>query len=253
MRKFVLIVCAAAALAGVGDAAQAVTIGFTRITNNGSPDIAAQLTAELVDLGSGQIKFTFMNDLPAPATPVASHITKILFENGGGSLGALTGLLDADDGAGGDPNVDFSAPANNGVLPGGNGPPVNFVAAPRLSADADSPAGTGGNGVDVGETLGIFFSLAPFAAFSQVTGDLADGGLRIGMHVQGITGSNGFSDGFISTIVTPGDDDDDDDETTTDDEELIPAPMPEPVTAVMGLLGGAALALAASRRRRPGR
>ena len=93
------------ALAMAATSAQAVTIlSFVNISANSVGDAAigeAQLSVAISDAGGGLVLFHFMNSGPA-----ASSITDVYFDDG--SLLAIAGLIDADDGVGGDPGVDFT-------------------------------------------------------------------------------------------------------------------------------------------------
>ncbi|NUN98546.1 MAG: PEP-CTERM sorting domain-containing protein, partial [Candidatus Omnitrophica bacterium] len=74
-----------------------------------------------------------------------------------------------------------------------------------------------------GEWLGVGFNLLSGKTFADVLADIADGDLRIGIHVQGFR--NGGSESFVNNGV-----------------------VPEPAT--VGLLAAGLLSLAAGRRRR---
>lgn len=107
-------------------AVQAVPISFFCITNNNAGDCTigeTQLGVELSSFGIGsganggdEVLFTFTNTGPDQSTT-----SEIYFDDG--SLLGIAGLIDADEGIGGDPNVDFSQGAN---------PPTCQAATPSL-------------------------------------------------------------------------------------------------------------------------
>lgn len=207
------------------------TFGFKAITNNetASVDIAeAQFFVDLIDTGvSGEVRFDFSN-----VGPDRSVIGQIYFEEFSDPLAStfklfdgFLGLIDADNG--GDAGVDFSQdipnnPNGNNTpnLPSANSAIPPFEATLGFAADADSPAGFGGNSIDPGETLGILFSLVDGLTVADVKDalDLAILDptkigtealtLRIGIHGQGF--ANGKSEALINSLppTTPGGDPD---------------------------------------------
>ena len=174
---------------------QAQTFSFMNITNNSAVDAGigeAQLSVDVTAVG-GQVLFTFNN-----SGPLASSITQIYFDDG-----SLLGQVSIDDS---DPGVLFSAGAGP-VLPGGETVLPPFVVTVAFSASAD--AGMGGvqaHGVNPGESVGILFSLQGGQTFADVLADLADGSLRIGIHVQGydLGGSESFvNNGPVNGVPEP--------------------------------------------------
>jgi hypothetical protein len=102
------------------------------------------------------------------------------------------------------------------MLPGGN--TISFDE--DFSAGANAPAPM--NGWEAGESGTFLFSVDAGVMFSDIQNALADGSLRIGLHVIETGEDNQFSD----TFVTDGD---------------MPV-IPEPATVsllLMGLAGGA--------------
>lgn len=178
-------------LAGAGLAlpAQAVTLDFDCITNLNASSCAAgeaQLSVEVLedDLGA---RFVFTND-----GPVASSITDVYFDDG-----TLLGIAAIDNG----PNVSFSQDASPPNLPGGNNASPPFEVTAGFSADSDAPVLA--NGVNPGESLAILFYLQGTGTFADVLEELADGRLRIGLHVQGFGGSGGGSESFVNLPTVP--------------------------------------------------
>jgi len=171
-------------------AAFSVELGFTNITNNNPTDAAngeAQLAVEAVCPVNGntnQVSFTFTNTGTA-----AMSITDVYFEDG-----TLLGIASITDGTG----VDFEQNASPGDLPGGNNATPPFSATAGFTADSEPP--TQPNGVNPGETLTIVFDLQAGLDCDDVLSALnlggADGGLRIGIHVQGFAG--GGSESFVN-------------------------------------------------------
>ena len=172
-----------------------VTYSFDCITNSIAGDAAigeAQLFVEVSDAGGGQVLFTFIN-----IGPEASSICDVYFDDG--TLLGITGLIDADDGIGGDLGVDFSQFATPSELPGGNEISPEFITTAGFSVDSDQPVQP--MGVNPGESLGILFDLQGSLLYSDVLTDLENGDLRIGIHVQGF--ASGSSESFVNNGVIP--------------------------------------------------
>jgi hypothetical protein len=171
-----------------------VIYSFDQITNNGSPDASGQLQVSVDEAGAGQVTFTFTN-----LGPVASSITDIYFDDG-----SLLSIASITDGAG----VDFEPGASPGNLPGGTA--IDFNATSGFTADSESP--TQPNGVNPGETVTITFNLIAGQDYQDVIDALAlagdnpgvdvEGGLRIGIHVQGYEG--GGSESFVNHVPDGG-------------------------------------------------
>ncbi len=214
--SLVLTLSLALGVLSVGSA-HAVSVGFDNISGNNAVDAAigeAQLFVDVTDPGGSQVLFTFFNTGPA-----ASSITDIYFDDG--DLMGSASLIDADEGIGGDPGVDFTEPASPGNLPSANNASPPFATA-GFSADSDPPVQP--NGVDPGESLGILFDLTdtPVGTFANVIAQLTNGDLRIGLHVQGFDG--GGSESFVNT------------------------PIPEPHAAVLFAVGALVVGTATRRR-----
>jgi hypothetical protein len=170
--------------------AHADLLGFDNISANNVGDAAigeAQLFVDVTDAGGGLVSFRFFN-----LGPDASSITDVYFDDG--SLLAIAQLIDADDGIGGDPGVDFTALASPGNLPSANNASPPFVTTAGFSADSDPPAQP--NGVNPGEELIVLFSLQGGQDFADVQNELVTDALRIGIHVQGF--ASGGSESFVN-------------------------------------------------------
>lgn len=196
------------------------TFGFTNITNNGGPNVASQLFVDVWDAngaltglpafyGTGvpsslniapdHVLFVFRN-----TAAIASIITQVYFDDGTLLNPSTPRVWDTDDNTNLRGNVDFTQGAGGpgpGVLPGGASLPIPFVVTAGFLAKADAPPPMRGIN-DGSDLLGLSFQLIngqtwsdTIAAFS-LGGNV--GGLRIGLHVQGLPG--GQSDSFINTI-----------------------------------------------------
>jgi len=207
--------CALGAVAlalGMAGRAPAATLNFNCITNNSSGTDCtigeAQLAVDVTDPGGGQVLFTFTNSGTDP-----SSLADVYFDDG--SLLGISSIDNSDPGG-----VSFNPLATPADLPGGNMVSPSFVTSQGFSADSNPPVEP--NGVNPGESLGITFNLLPGQTFADVLADLANGGLRIGLHVQA------FADGNSESFVN--------------------APVPEPTSIILiGSLAG--LGLIARRRR----
>jgi hypothetical protein len=196
------------------------TYGFPTRLTNGGPNVGSQLTVdvEAAALNSTVVDFTFRN-----AGPLASSITDIYFEDG-----TLLGISTITNSAG----VEFAVGASPGNLPSGQTASPPFQATAGFTADSTSP--TQPNGVNPGEWVKITFNLINGRTYANTIAAIAagavDGGLRMGIHVQGL--SNGGSDSYING----------------------PNPVPDPSSVPDGgttamMLGGALLAIAGVRRK----
>lgn len=168
---------------------------FYKITDNAPENIGGQLSVEIVDAttpnGPQQVDFIFRN-----AVGIASSITDVYFDDG-----TLLSMGDPIGSAG----VSFTRPATPGDLPSGNLASPPFVATQGFSADSEPPVES--NGVDAAtESLTIRFNLINGQTYANTLAAIAlggaDGGLRIGLHVQAI-GAGGQSDSYINRTVVP--------------------------------------------------
>jgi hypothetical protein len=174
------------------------TYGFQCVTSNtancqGTQPLGSQLVMEVytVDGSPNQVDFIFKNN-----GPTASSITDVYFDDG-----TLLGIASIGSSAG----VSFSQGASPPNLPGGNA--INFNTTAGFLADSNSPVQP--NGVNPTEWLRIRFNLingqtgqsvinALALSLTSPTQDLT-GGLRVGIHVQGLPG--GGSESLVTRQV----------------------------------------------------
>jgi PEP-CTERM motif len=194
--------------------AQAATFGFQNIVPSdpgetiGDPFVG-QFKFDVTDLGGGQVKFTLNNTGAAGTNP---FIGGVYFDDNGGLLSGIS-LNFGNTGV-----VDFKE--SNGAFAQGN--KISFER--EFGATKD---GAASNGVQGGEALGIRAN----GNYAGILSALNTGGLRLGIHVQGLP--DGASDSYVSAPPTT---------------PPVTKPVPEPATlAGLGLVAGA---IAASRRRR---
>jgi len=204
--------------------ASTITYGFDEITANSAINVETQLfvqvTDETVGLLPGQVDFIFTN-----TGLLASSITDIYFDDG-----SLLSIASITNGGG----TNFSEGASPGTLPGGNSIGFSNV-APEAYFTSDSNPPTEPNGVNPGETLTIRFNLIDLQDWDDVVaalnlglanpGEDVVGGLRIGLHVQGL--SDGKSESYVNGP---------------------PTSVPDGGTT-LSLLGGALLGLGLLRRK----
>lgn len=168
---------------------QAESIGFTQLTGN-TTDISDQLTLNVSDAG-GEVLFSFGN-----IGPISSSIAQIYFDDAppgaGNDLGFL-GMITMIDGDAGEWRAYQGSPSD---LPGGQGavPPFTTGGDPIQYATASNPAPQ--NGINVGESLNIYFTYKNAGTINDVISDLLSGALRIGLHVISVGG--GDSDSYIT-------------------------------------------------------
>lgn len=174
---------------------------FTCITNASASNCATGVQQLFLDVSpsGNNVLFDFSN-----IGLGSSSITDIYFDDG--VLLNLASIFNYSSG------VSFSAGAAPANLPGGNltDPPFN-TSTPTENFSADSDPAVVPNGINPGEKLGLLYSLKSGKSFSDVINSLtlagAEGGLRVGLHVQGFF--NGGSESFVnnntatSITVTP--------------------------------------------------
>lgn len=162
---------------------------FTKLSNNAPDDLSGQLKLEVADFG-GEACFSFSN-----IGPISSSIAEIFFDDAppgsGNDLGYL-GTISMITGNAGDWQAYKGSPSD---LPGGNTatPPFTTDGDPIQYATANNPAPK--NGINVGESLNIYFSYKNGGTIADVLADLTSGALRVGLHVTGI---GQYSDSYIT-------------------------------------------------------
>ena len=193
-------------LVAISTPAVAATYNFYCISSADqcTPNLGNQLSVTVTDEGSGKVGFKFTN-----IGSVASFIEAIYFDDG-----TLLGIASVENSIG----VKFTQDSLNKVsppdLPGGDTIIPKFDVTAGFSADADSP-GTNKDGVDnyagsdptQAEWVKITFNLINGKTYADTINALAlggaPGGLRIGLHVQGIA-PNGKSAAYVNIVPEPG-------------------------------------------------
>jgi hypothetical protein len=168
--------------------AHAITLSFHNITHNSPPDSTigeAQLLVDVMSASSGQVLFMFRNTGPHP-----SVISETYFDDG-----TLLGISSVNVGNVG--NVTFHKGASPGDLPGGKAITPQFNVTAGFLAEANTPEPQ--KGVGPGEALGIVFSLINGKTYDDTLVSLADGTLRIGLHVKSF--ESGGSESFVNNPV----------------------------------------------------
>jgi hypothetical protein len=200
-----------------------IDYGFQRITSNNAENVAGQFRLRIYDatqanaafgglgLTGNQVLFTYTN-----TAAIASNITEIYVDDG--TIGSLSSLHNS---LGGFTNFNPAPPLNPGNLPSGNNVDPDFVATEAFSADTAS--GPPANGInEAADILGIVYNTS--GGLTGVDDDIADGSIRVGLHVRSI-GAAAESDSFINTGGPT----------------IIEDPIPEPSTII--LLGFGLLSL----------
>lgn len=181
--------CVAVVLGGTAPAMAGPIYSFDRISPyNSSQNPEDQLTVEVLgNFTDTQVAFLFKNNVG-----IASSITEIYFDDG-----TLLGYPSISN-VGSNFHNGQSGQIQPGNLPGGNN--VGFVATATFSADiTDSPV----NGIDAAtDSVTLTFQLKDQQTVADTIAALANGGLRIGIHVRAI-GTDGKSDAFVNGTPVP--------------------------------------------------
>ena len=187
MKRMVLGLFALSALVWSATAAQAVSYNFAQITSNGTAQIASQLSVDVTVSGTN-VSFEFFNNVG-----IASSITEIYFDDG------LLGVPPTITNNG----TNFVTGANPSNLPGGNTLTPPFVADIVFNAESVQQGGAAANGVNAaGDSVTLTFGLGSFVDLAAVQAALANGSLRIGLHVISIAqpGGGNTSEAFVNTV-----------------------------------------------------
>ncbi|MES2500324.1 MAG: VPLPA-CTERM sorting domain-containing protein [Pseudomonadota bacterium] len=163
--------------------ASATTYNFTGI-NADQEDLTGQLSVSVEQTGTS-VSFNFVND---GGMEVESFIRTIYFDFLGTNLFSTLNQT----GSTGFVNFITSASSNSNLPEGEN-------LDPDFTTDASAVRATGkdlaGSGIDLGESLLL---TATLSSNIDILNLLNTGGLRIGLHVQGI-GVNDQSDSYVNT------------------------------------------------------
>jgi hypothetical protein len=187
---------ALAFLLGQAPAGAAVVVDFTKVTNNNTEDLSAQLSLTIYGAAdanpyqatTGVLSATQVLMVLSNNVGIASNIAEFYVDNGPiltgptvfNSLGGFTAFT--------------GGAVNPGNLPGGNTLTPAFVADVLFSADVDP--GNPDNGVNEAiDRVGFLYTTTnPLA---DIIAGLADGSLRFGLHVRSI-GEEGGSDSYVN-------------------------------------------------------
>lgn len=185
----------------------AVTISFDCIEGTatncalGETNLSATVSDSdpVITVNANQILFTFFNDTFTMGDDAV--VTQIYFDDGSTSVLDDFANTAAAAGKNGlfETGTDFlttNPPPGPGDLPGGNAPEVLFSS--DFSVGAQSSVAN--NGLASDDSLAILFDLVMGVSFQDVIDQLANGDLRIGLHVQSFP-SDGESGSFVNTPV----------------------------------------------------
>jgi hypothetical protein len=190
-------------LAALSGMAASMEYSFVRITSNADVDVASSFTLIVSDHSSGGVLFSVRN-----SGTESSAIHEVYFDNDpNGPLNVMTLNVNNVVNLNLDGGVKFSVDAVPDELPGANDNPLTpffasqgeFNTSLGLSADADNPEAK--KGVNGGEALGILFTLDAGQTLQSVFAALANGDLRVGIHVGGLLDDE--SDSFVSNGPVP--------------------------------------------------
>lgn len=174
--------------------------GFDAITNRNPTNVAigqSQLYVTVQNIGGGKVRFNFINTGSQP-----SSITDIYFDDDmGGLFSGIDSIINQDQTnpfGGEDWKVKFAQGAKPGDLPGGSA--VGFETDPLFRFDSDKP--TTSNGVNqLGESLGLIFTLSSGSVYTNVLWGMNEGLFRIGVQAKGF--ADGGRESFINRQIMP--------------------------------------------------
>ena len=158
-----------------GLAQATLTQNFKIFTTDGAyyNDSRVNLYVDIFDSG-GQAVFEFHNE-----SLIATSIEGIYFDDG--SLLELDHIVNFVIDLGNKIGTQFSKGASPPDLPAGNTLTPSFETTEGLLADSDPPPSKWG--INPGEMLQLFFNLKFNKSLDNVAAELANGDLRIGIHV----------------------------------------------------------------------
>jgi len=140
------------------------------------------------------VRMGFPYTLPDGTEDVSYNIDGVYFYDGVLLNEGIVELIDASNT--GDPDVDFTKDATPAELSGYSPEPLLSCIA---DADGDPPTGgPKGNGVNVGEELGVLFALDTGKTYADVITGMNAGTIVVGIKAQGF---GEYSEGFITTTI----------------------------------------------------
>jgi len=189
--------------------AQATTLSFTEIVNDGGPDLSSQLAVDVTNLGSNNVGFTFFNGRDAQVT-IDSIIGGIFFDVGSSNVSSISySAPNSSDG------VLFTAITGQASLPEGNTLDPAFTNDAGYKFGHDKNIATG-NGTGVDDANGGSAEFASFIAtfdgnflFNDLINNLFSGDFRLGLHVISIEdepdgdADSGGSDAYVTVSTVP--------------------------------------------------
>jgi hypothetical protein len=195
MKQLKLLILVVFLLTGVSTSQATLTQNFEIFTTNGAyyNDSQVNLYVDIFDSG-GRAVFEFHNE-----SLITTSIEGIYFDNG--SLLELDHIVNFVIDLGNKIGTKFSEGASPPNLPAGNTLTPSFETTEGFLADSDPP--TSKWGINPGEKLQIVFNLKSDKSLDNVAEELANGELRIGIHVLAFPDGSSNSAINISTINIP--------------------------------------------------
>ncbi|MCX5634698.1 MAG: PEP-CTERM sorting domain-containing protein [Planctomycetota bacterium] len=175
MKQLKLLIFVVLLLTSVSTSQATLTQSFKIFTTDGTyyNDSRVNLYVDIFDSG-GQAVFEFHNE-----SLIATSIEGVYFEDG--SLLELDHIVNFVIDLGDKIGTKFSQGASPPNLSAGNTLLPSFKTTEGFLADSDPP--TSKWGINPGEKLQLVFNLKSNKSLDNVAEELADGSLRIGMHV----------------------------------------------------------------------